>query len=134
MSSAVTVEVSHMLWFVGLMTTIIGAMLRFSIGQVEKRIFERFKSIQDLQATISGQVTKAELADADNKLETARLERDLMGLRVEMAERYVKTQDLIAVRQEIQEVRKEVTAGLAKILDKLDHKVSKDECSAFGHD
>lgn len=130
MSNSVTLDISHILWFVGLLSAVFGTMLKVLVGQVEKRLDEKFAAMENKFTDINHKFAKSELADADNKLEAARIERDLMGMRIELAEKYVKAETISSLRAELQEVRREISSGQEKIMNKLDTKVSKDECGA----
>lgn len=87
------------------------------ISQVEKRLDERFEGINK-------NMSHADQALQKQSLEWARLDRDLMAIRVELAERYAKIADLSQIREDINQ-------GFTRLYDKLDNKVSKSECETI---
>lgn len=87
------------------------------INQVEKRLDDRFESINKNMSNSDQTLQK-------QSLEWARLDRDLMAIRVELAERYAKIADLAQIREDI-------NSGFTRLYDKLDNKVSKSECETL---
>lgn len=129
MANSVTLDISHILWFVGLLTTIFGVLFKLLVGQVEKRLDEKFSSMEEKFKEINYKFSKSEITDADNKLEQARIEKDLLLMRIEMSDKYVKSEALNALRSDLQETRAEISKGFEKLTDKLDTKVSKEDCA-----
>jgi len=110
----IKLELWHLISLFGMFVGAVWVMAKMAMAQVERRLDERFEAIAGTLSALSDEVK-----------EIHRLDREILGLRAEIARDYLRNAGFDEFRREFRETVREM-------FEQLRRKLDRDECAHCG--
>lgn len=124
MDNQTATSLSQLIGVNAVVLLIVWGLLKLAMGQLAERVEERFKTID----------IKLKTFDPLHG-ELARVDKDLVQVRLEMSQNYVRQDGLRYLADRLDAMSLKMENGFKEVFAKLDSKADKSECDRFhrGH-
>lgn len=117
MDNQIAASLAQLVGMNAVVILIVWGLLKLAMGQLAERVEERFKTID------------AKLRSFDPMHgELARVDKDLIQVRLEMSQNYVRQDGLRYLADRLDAMSLKMETGFREVFSKLDSKADKSEC------